>query len=57
MEIENYIRSLPPFTKLYMGSCFAITFAFSFHIVDGYSLLLDFPNAFYRLQVLTLLTK
>ena len=50
MELESFIRQIPPFTKFFMCSIFAITLVASFGIVDPYYIVMDHSKFLFSFQ-------
>jgi hypothetical protein len=56
MEIESFLRQIPPFTKYFMGLLIINTCIVSLGVVSAYSLLMDFNLFFTRFQIWRLFT-
>jgi hypothetical protein len=55
-EIAAFYKSIPPFTRYFMTGVFALSFAMTYKIMSPYSMLLDFPSVFKKLQIWRLFT-
>jgi len=53
MEIESFLKNIPPFTKYYLTGSLILAAVITFGIVPGQYISLDFEKVIFRLQVLS----
>ena len=55
-DIGDMIKQIPPFTRYFLGSVLATSFAMTFKILNPYLLILDFELLFKKLHIWRLIT-